>query len=92
MTWKVTNNCDEGWREGEQFQKEKSENSQGRDPGTLERNSHGKDPTTPKDRSYQAERWRVQKKWKKEKRRKKKKKKEKAKHRENCGRSAKSLS
>ena len=66
------NNCDEGWREGEQWQQEKSKNSQGRDlktfqehsqgrdPGSHKRNSQGEDPGTFEGRSHLAERWRVQ--------------------------------
>ena len=59
------------WKEGENWQKEKSKNSQGKDSKTFEGNSQGKDPSTFHDRSHQ---WRVHKKWKKEKWRKRKKK------------------
>ena len=47
--------CDRGWREGEHWQKEKSKNSQEKDPSTLERMSQGEDLCTFENRSHQSE-------------------------------------
>ena len=82
IRWKRMNTCDRGWREGEHWQKGKSEHSQGKDPKIFEGNSQEKDPSTSEGRSHQVERWRVQEKWKEEKWKKKKQKtKKKVKHR-----------
>ena len=43
IRWKRMNTCDRGWREGEHWQKERSKNSQGKDPKTFEENSQGGD-------------------------------------------------
>ena len=59
----MTDNCDEEWREGEHWKKEKSKSSQGKDPKTFQENS-------------QVKRWRVERKevkWKKKKKMKNKK-------------------
>ena len=44
-TWKVTDKCDEEWKEGEHWQKGKSKKQPGKRPKTFQENSQGKDPS-----------------------------------------------